>query len=625
MSSVVGAISCKSRVGVAGVNKALGVLRHRGPDGREIVEGQWGVLGANRLSIDESTSSVIAKQGDVFLALDGNVLNPRELNDHSGADRRNSGTDDFASAALSCYLAEAEDVFSRIIGSACFAIVDARRKKVFLVRDRMGIHPLYYRYCDGILYFASEIKAILTMTPDRPSPDPEAVMDYLTLQCCIGDKTLFSEIKKVPPGGYVEWDYSSSNSPESKTYWRLDFTTDFSRSESDLICEVRSLIEDSVRLNVNGVDSSGIYLSGGLDSSAVASFAARLAPEREFKTVCGKYLESPEYDESRYARCVAESVGSAHTDITITVDEFPELMSKIVYLMDEPQGGPGVYGQYVVGREMGKHVKVALSGEGGDELFLGYAKYLIAYLEECLRGAIFETVDRGDFVVTLQSIIGSLPLLTSYRETLQGFWSKGLFEPKESRYFDLCDRLRTVENLVSPDVFDIDYDVRECFTDALKETPTSSHINMMSRCDIMGGLQSVLQVDDRTSMAHSVENRPPLLDHRLVQLVASVPPKVKFSCGRQKYLFRNAIVGVVPDQILARKDKKGFPVPLNQWFAGPLKDYVSDILLSKRSKERGIFTREGLVALLAQQQQFGRALWGALNLELWFQTFIDLR
>lgn len=625
MSGIVGIISKSIKVDVSCMEKALDLIRHRGPDGRKIESGKWGALGANLLNVNAQAQPIIAesKEAGVFLAIDGGILNCRDIKDSLLSKGGVLRIDSPVEVALEAYIHDGIKTFSQIIGHACLAIIDTKNKKVFLVRDRLGVRPLYYHYQKGALCFASEIKAILAVNSVHPDVNNDAIVDYLTFQYSLDEKTLFSGIKKVQPGCYLEWDYFSDLSPQIRNYWQVDFTADLNHTEAYFIEKTKSLIEDSVRLNLFGVDSIGVYLSGGLDSSTITSFAARIKSIVPLQTFCGKYVESGDYDESEYAGCVAELAGSIHREIVITVDEFPDLIRKIIYLMDEPQAGPGVFGQYFVAREAAKHTKVALSGEGGDEIFLGYAKYLIAYLEECLRGAIFETANHKEFVVTLQSIIENLPLLKSYTGMLQRFWKEGLFNQKENRYFDLCNRLGEIDGLVSPDIFDNKYDVEESFLSMFTADGIQSHINMMSRFDILTGLQAVLQVDDRTSMAHGIENRPPLMDHRLVQLVASAPPKMKFSGGRQKYLLRKVIKGIVPEKILSRKDKMGFPVPLNEWFAGPLKDFVHDILLSKSAKERGIFTEKGLSYLLKPQQPYGRALWGALCLELWFREFID--
>lgn len=625
MSGMVGLVSrvCKSDPGR--MSEALLAIKHRGPDGSEIVSGNWGSLGANILRADNGAERTIIAKGEdgVFIALDGSVLNYKDIMSEPRADGFQIDGSCPRTMTLGAYRKYGIGFLNKILGEVSIVVLDTRKGRLFLIRSFLGVRPLYYMYRDQALWFASEIKAILKLNPAESRADQSAIVDYLTFQYNLDGKTLFSDIKKLEPGCYLEWEYMSDKVPKVINYWKPAFEADFGHDEGYFVERTKELIHESVLLNLQYDGPIGCYLSGGLDSSTVASFVARTKPDMVLHTFCGKYLESGNYDESEYAKCVVNAIGSNHKEIIPRADEFTELIRKITYLMDEPQGGPGLYGQYVVGREAARQVKMALSGEGGDELFLGYAKYLIAYLEECLRGSIFETTNQQKYVATLQSIAGSLPLLKTYVGSLQSFWSDGLLNSKDVRYFDLCNRLRGTEGIISPDVFKIEYDPKEVFLNCLSAETCQSHINMMSRFDTFVGLQAVLQVDDRTSMGHGIENRVPLMDRRLVELIASVPPKVKFSDGKQKYLLRKAIQGIVPDKIVSRKDKMGFPIPINHWFSSSLKDFVRDILLSKKSKERGIFTTQGLEKLLEPQHAYSRVLWGALNLELWFQTFID--
>jgi asparagine synthase (glutamine-hydrolysing) len=424
MSGITGIISKSGRIDLSRLERALDLIHHRGPDGSKIESGDWGALGANLLIVSAQSQSIIAKNEEmgVFLAIDGNILNFQDIKDKLLSNGEASRNESPVEVALESYIHDGIGSFSQIIGQACLTIIDTKKKKVFLVRDRLGVRPLYYQHYKDTLYFASEIKAILAMSPVPLEANNDAIIDYLTFQYSLDEKTLFSGIRKVKPGCYLEWNYYSDDAPQVKDYWVLDFTADFNHTEKFFIGETRNLIEDSVRLNLSGVDSVGVYLSGGLDSSTVASFAALVQPDEPFTTFCGKYLESRDYDESEYAQWMAELVKGIHREIVIKADELPDFIRSIIYLMDEPQAGPGVFGQYVVAREAAKHIKVAFSGEGGDEIFLGYARYLIAYLEECIRGAIFETANHREFVVTLQSIVGNLPLLQSYTGMLQRFW-----------------------------------------------------------------------------------------------------------------------------------------------------------------------------------------------------------
>jgi asparagine synthase (glutamine-hydrolysing) len=293
--------------------------------------------------------------------------------------------------------------------------------------------------------------------------------------------------------------------------------------------------------------------------------------------------------------------------------------------MDEPAAGPGLFPQFSVSKLASQHVKVVLGGQGADETFGGYIRYLIAYLEQCLKGGVEGTQEEQKYVVTFESILPNLRELQGYEPLLCHFLREGLFEPEDRRYFRLIDRGNSVLALVNRDFLlsRQEYDVYEAYRDLFLAAECRSLINKMTCFDMKTLLPALLHVEDRTSMAVSLESRVPLLDPRIVELVASMPPMIKYKGGRSKHIFRQVVRHIVPQDVYNRSDKMGFPVPLSEWFAGPLKDFLHDVLLSKKAKERGIFEVKGLTELLEHQQPYGRALWGALNLELWFLTFID--
>jgi asparagine synthase (glutamine-hydrolysing) len=368
----------------------------------------------------------------------------------------------------------------------------------------------------------------------------------------------------------------------------------------------------------------GTYLSGGLDSSIVTCLASRHY-DNALKAFTGTFSEGPKYDESRYAKKVADFCKCELYEVTPSPNDFVDSIGQLIYHMDEPAAGPGAFAQYMVSKMAAHRVKVVLGGQGGDEIFGGYARYLIGYLEQCLKGAIFETQEEGKHIVTLSSIIPNLPLLGNYRPLMQSFLSEGLFEDMDLRYFRLVDRGQEIIQKLSPGFFtenDRDRIFQE-FRAVFNHPDTKSYFNKMTHFDQMTLLPALLHVEDRVSMAVSIESRVPLLDKRIVRTVQSMPPPMKFKGGRSKHILRHAARNFVPEEILSRKDKMGFPVPINCWLGGPLKDFVSDTLLSRSSLERSIFTRPGIEDLLSNPQPYSRALWGVLCLELWFRTFID--
>jgi len=340
----------------------------------------------------------------------------------------------------------------------------------------------------------------------------------------------------------------------------------------------------------------------------------------------GRFSEGADYDESEYAKVVSESTQGIYYEAVPTAQEFVDSVPDLIYMLDEPLAGPGLFPQFAVSKMAQRHVKVILGGQGGDEIFGGYARYLVGYLEQAIKGAIFETKEEGKHLVTLDSIIPQLTLLKQYQPLLSHFWSKGLFEPMDKRYFHLIDRSQGMNEILSPDML-ADFDKEELFADFQKvfnHPDTESYINKMTHFDQKTLLPALLQIEDRVSMAVSLESRVPLLDTRLVDLVTTMPPPLKFQGGQAKHMLKKSIRSLLPEKVLNRKDKMGFPVPLREWMqGGVVRDFVGDILLSKCSLQRGIFKPSSLQNMMNNQGVGGRQLWGALSLELWHQRFID--
>ena len=279
----------------------------------------------------------------------------------------------------------------------------------------------------------------------------------------------------------------------------------------------------------------------------------------------------------------------------------------------------------MVSRLAQKNVKVVLGGQGGDEIFGGYARYLVAYLEQCIKGAIFETQEEGSHIVTLESIIPNLPLLKDYVPMIQKFWGTGLFDSMEERYFRLLDRSERMRGVVSGEMTRgfSDEAIRSEFHAIFNASESKSYLNRMTYFDQCTLLPALLQVEDRVSMAVSLESRVPLLDYRIAELAASMPPSIKFAGGRAKNALKEAMKSTLPQAILDRQDKMGFPVPLSEWLRGPAKEFVGDVLLGKAARERGLFDVERMRALVQNESKYGREIWGALCLELWFEAFFD--
>jgi len=506
-----------------------------------------------------------------------------------------------------------------------FAIWDKSRRRLFCARDRVGIKPFNYFFDGNTFIFASEIKAILATDLVKAEPNQSGLQDYLTFQFCLDGKTLFKNIQKLEPGHCMVAQIDGSKiSMHVRQYWDVSYEIDHTHDEAWFVDHLAGLIEDSARMHLRSDVPLGAHLSGGLDSSTVACMAANLLKGERIKTFTGAFPEGKQFDETGYAKTVAAFAGTDYQEIYIQGGtELPQVLPKLMYYMDEPLAGPGLIPQYYVSKLAAQHVKVVLGGQGGDEPFIGYARYLVAYLEKCLSGAIYETAHQSKHAVTLESIVPNLPLLKTYKPMLQGLWKDGLFDSADRRYFKLLDRSEGMSGLFLPTLFEGGYSPFESFQRIFNRPGLGSMINQMTYFDLKGSLPALLHVEDRTSMAASIESRVPLLDHRIVEFMARIPPNIKFAGGRMKHLFKEAVRNTVPTEIFERKDKMGFPTPLAHWTKGVARDFVCDILLSGRVRQRGIYNVSAIERAIDSEQEFGRVVWGMLCLELWHRIYID--
>lgn len=606
----------------------LKALIHRGPDGR----GEWTSeqenvwLGHRRLAIidpEGGKQPLSNEDGTIWITFNGCIYNYLELaqNLRSKGHRFRTYTD--TEVIVHAYEEFGIECVKYFIGMFSFAIWDDRKKILFCARDRMGVKPFYYWRGSGNFIFASEIKALLATGLINKKPNQSSIQEYLVFQTVLGEKTLFDGVNKLLPGHYMVVN-DQGQIIENKKYWDLSFDIDTDHTEEYFVDRLRTLLDDAVKIRLRSDVALGAHLSGGLDSSTVVSLASMFNMTGDsLKTFTGAFGEGEKFDETLYAKMVAENVGAQYLETYPTEVDFIESLSKIIYHMDEPAAGPGVFPQYMVSKLASEHVKVVLGGQGGDEIFAGYTRYLVGYLEECLKGAIQETDKSGDYAATLTSIIPSLPMLKQYVPMLKYFWSEGLFETQDRRYFRLMDRSGGVKEIYNHEIFNNSEDVFDSFCEVFHGSNSASFLNRMLYFDLKVHLPALLHVEDRTSMAWGIESRVPLLDHRIADLLATIPPTIKFKGGQPKYLFRKVVKNLLPEQVFNRKDKMGFPVPLHLWFRNSLGEFAKEVLLDEQAKNRGIFNSDTLEKTIQEEKDFGRVIWGALCLELWFKIFVD--
>jgi len=595
---------------------------HRGPDGHATWQHDRRHVGFahRRLAIiDLSTGDQPITDGrGSWISYNGEIYNYIELRGEIGGQFRTTSDTE---VALRAYQKWGPDCLQKFRGMFAFSLWDGMTDTLFCARDRFGIKPFYYAEVDGVLYFASEIKTLIPFLPSVET-DVEGLKDYLCFQFCLGGKTLFKGVKELLPGHML---LVRDGRVKVSRYWEVYYQPDFHHTAMYFESAIQDLVAESVGLHLRADVPVGAYLSGGLDSSIVAS----LAVDKEgpsFLSFTGRFGHDPAYDESDYARELAEWKGFQVLEIDIGADDFVESMEKVIYHLDMPVAGPGSFPQYLVSKLAAKHRKVVLGGQGGDEVFGGYTRYLVAYFEQCIKGAIEGTMHSGRYVVTYESIIPNLVALKNYKPMLQEFWREGLFEDLDRRYFRLINRAPSLGDEINWAGLG-QYDPFETFRGIFHgdNVDHESYFDSMTHFDFKTLLPALLQVEDRVSMAHGLESRVPFLDHRIVELAATIPADIKFENGNMKHVLRTAMRSQLPSRIFHRQDKMGFPVPLHEWITsrGPVRDYVRDIFSSEAARSRELIDNSRVLKRMDGEAKFGRQIWGLLSLELWQRAFHD--
>ncbi len=602
--------------------KAMNRLQlHRGPDGDGIWQHPRGHVGFahRRLSIiDLQTGSQPMTDGaGNWVTYNGEIYNYLELRVELGL--KNFATTSDTEVILHAYRKWGVDCVSHFRGMFAFALWDEANQVLFCARDRFGIKPFYYTIVGNVFYFASEVKALLPFV-EHIQTDLDGIKDYLAFQLCLTGKTLFKNIRELLPGHVLR---VVNRSVDINRYWEVYYDLDFDHTGKYFEEKLRALLSESIRLHLRSDVPVGAYLSGGLDSSIVASVGSQEA-DAPFKGFTGKFSFSPEYDESQYARGVAAWCEFELHEVDIVANDFIKNIRKVIYHLDYPVAGPGSFSQYMVSELASRYRRVVLGGQGGDEIFGGYTRYLIAYFEQCIKAAIDGTMQNGNFIVTYESIIPNLTALKNYKPLLQKFWKEGLFEDMDRRYFRLINRASTLQEEINWELLG-DYSPFETFQNIFNgnNVQKESYFDLMTHFDFKTLLPALLQVEDRVSMAHGVESRVPFLDHPLVELTATIPSNIKFKDGTMKEILKKAMKPVLPDIIVNRNDKMGFPTPLTEWVNGEIHDFVCDIFSSHNALSRELINNHLVLEKLGQETKFGRKIWGLLCLELWQQEFHD--
>ncbi|MPY73457.1 MAG: asparagine synthase (glutamine-hydrolyzing) [Alphaproteobacteria bacterium] len=600
------------------------LIAHRGPDGAGLWQAAGGQAGlAHRrlaiIDLSEEARQPMEGANGTAISYNGEIYNYVELREQLA-----SGWSFHSHSDTECILAGyarwGRDVVDHLRGMFSFALWDEAGQRMFCARDRFGIKPFYYTVVDGVFYFASEAKALLPFLPEIDT-DPRALAEYLTFQYTIGEHTLFKGIKQLLPGHALTVE---NGAVTVRRYWDVRHEIDYDHSQAYFERRLEELVDDSVRVHLRSDVPVGAYVSGGIDSSLMGLLAAR-HDESNRKAFHGRFTQFPGYDESDYAGLVAERMNGDLHIADITHEDFRDNIADVIYHLDFPAAGPGSFPQFMVSKLAAEHVKVVLGGQGGDEIFGGYARYLLAYFEQCVKAAMDGTYKNGQYVVTIESIVPNLGLLREYKPLMREFWREGLFGPLDERYFRLVNRTNDIESEIDWDALDMRgvFERYQAIFNNQANVRKEAYLDSMTHFDFKCLLPALLQVEDRMSMAHGLESRVPLLDHALVEFAATVPADIKFSGGRMKHLIKAAFADVIPDSVLNRRDKMGFPVPLKEWFGGELRGMTVDIFTNLRDRHRPYINAEAVLADFDKAAPFSRKTWGLLSLELWHQAFHD--
>jgi asparagine synthase (glutamine-hydrolysing) len=634
------------------IARMLSVIEHRGPDGAGHYIEPGVAIGMRRLAvIDLATGRqpIANEDGSIWIVFNGEIYNYRELRGLLLARGHKLRTRTDTETIAHLYEDEGERCVERLRGMFAFAIWDRRERRLFLARDRVGKKPLHYALAGQTLVFGSEIKSLLQHPGVKREINLQAISDFLSFGYVPDPATAFAGVSKLPPGHTLTF---KDGLISVRRYWDFDYSGDLEVGadlsvcpgsgldggagadtqvcpytdlqsargarclpEEDYVEQLRDLIAESVRVRLESDVPLGAFLSGGIDSSVVVAMMVR---EMKVKTFSIGFSDA-DFDELRYARIAARHFGADHHEFVVTPD-ICRLVEEIVWHHDEPFADVSSVPTYVVSKMAREHVTVALSGDGGDEVFGGYERYIVD-----LRRRRYERVP-----AFLRRV-----LLRASRALPQGAYGKRFLrnialEPA-ARYVDSVtyfDREAQL-NLFSEDARRAlaGYDPAERFERIFATPASRSRLGRLLYLDSKTYLPGDILVKvDRMSMANSLETRAPLLDHRLIEFAQTIPASFKLRGLETKYILKRAAEGLIPDEIINRP-KQGFDAPIRRWFNHELREMLDDTLNDRRARERGDFNHRAVLAILDEHRRgvrdHARRLWSLLVLELWRRAFID--
>lgn len=607
------------------LKRMMEVISHRGPDGEgKFLSGPVG-LGHRRLAIiDLNTGAqpMTNEDGTVWIVFNGEIYNFPELRRELLAKgHRFSSTTD-TEVIIHLYEEYGVDCLSRLRGMFAFALWNKKDQTLFLARDRVGIKPLYYTDTGDALLFASEIKSLLADPAVRREVDPQMVDRFLTFLYPAGRETLFQGIFKLDPGHYL---LVKNGRVIRRQYWDLHFKPNESPANfNEAADRLRELVSQTVKDHMISDVPVGILLSGGVDSTAILGCAVQETQKR-IKTFTVGFAGKDFADERPFARLAADRFGTDHHEITLSPEQFSSFLPSYVWHMEEPVCEAPAIALYYVSKLARQHVKVLLSGEGGDEAFGGYSNYRNLLLLEKIKSMAGPFKGALARCLKVASRINGLGRLRKYADLVKPDLAAYYYSRSASpfSYFNQHrDGLYSEDFLATANAGRSAAFIRELF----QNVAGRPLLDQMLYVDTKTWLPDDLLIKaDKITMANSVELRVPLLDHLVLEFAASLPPDYKVKGLATKRIFKQAFAAAIPEPILKRK-KTGFPVPLRQWLQHDLRDYAHDILLSPRASDRGYFQKNELEKLLKPgggESARTKEIFSLLTLELWHREFMD--
>jgi asparagine synthase (glutamine-hydrolysing) len=604
------------------------VIAHRGPDDAgEFVDGQ-AALGHRRLSIVDLAAGhqpLSNENGTVWIVFNGEIYNHAEVRPGLEAAGHHYRTRSDTETIVHAYEQWGDACVEHLRGMFAFAIWDAPRRRLLLARDRLGVKPLYWAVAGNRLLFGSEIKSILESGLIRAEADEARLPELLSTRYLSGAETLFKGIHRLLPGHTLVFEHGNVSTRE---YWDVPTGRGDESlaniSEQDAVQQFRARLEEAVRIRLMADVPLGMFLSGGLDSSAIAALMAGMI-DRPLQTFSVAFKDRA-YSELDYARQVSTAIKADAHEIVIDDQDFFGALPRLIWHEDEPIAHPSSVPLFFVSELASKHVKVVLTGEGSDELLAGYGKYPKA-LANWRAGGAYSVVPHPVRAWIADTMVPRLP------QQMRRYVSRSFVSMErtpEAMFFDnfAAINLARQRTLLSPRLAgaaaaDV-YGPSRRYFDAPNGHSTT--LDRLLYADLKTYLVELLMKQDQMSMAASIESRVPFLDHKLVEFAAALPPRLKLRGFKTKWILRQAVRSILPAEILSRP-KMGFPVPFGIWMRGEWSDMARDILLDSRARQRGIVEAVEVERLLAAHRSGAAngsdAIWGLLNLELWYRTFID--